>query len=79
MYSFGDACCGLSSFRRWVGLVSNLHSSGDMYCGPSCLASELVRFFMATMLVTHAVACLVSEGQLPCFLMCTSQIVNCLV
>ena len=48
-----------------------MHSYKDTYFGHSFTESELACFFKCTVLMTKTVACLVSEGKLAWFLMCT--------
>ena len=82
VHSSGDTNCGLSCFRKSVGLVLMCNFLVTLTVACLVSGSELALFWMCALLVTLTVACLVSGSELALFLMCTLLVtltVACLV
>ena len=57
MQSSGDTDCHLSCFRMWVGVVFNMHSSGDTVAF-FVLECELACFLLKSLSVIHTLVLL---------------------
>ena len=69
--------CGLSCLSWWVGLVFNVHFSGDTDCGLSCFSWWVGLVLMCTLLVTQTVAVLFQDVSWPGFNVHSSGDTDC--